>query len=129
MTAADFARAVGATAALLTLLAPARIDVEPSSDDLLHHRTRLAAAQAEQIEIRNAVARREYAPVAMLEDALARRCRQMAKILERLPIELKRRNPELTAADIELVEVEIARLRNIAADADLDWDEAQADDA
>jgi phage terminase Nu1 subunit (DNA packaging protein) len=114
MTAADFARAVGATAALLTLLAPARIDVEPSSDDLLHHRTRLAAAQAEQIEIRNAVARREYAPVALLEEALSQTSRLMARVLERLPGELKRKRPHLTAEDIEIVEATVAELRNIA---------------
>lgn len=115
MTPADVARGLGVVAGLQPVPGAVPSEVEqPTSEDLLHHRTRLAAAQAEQIEIRNAVARREYAPVALLEEALSQTSRLMARVLERLPGELKRKRPHLTAEDIEIVEATVAELRNIA---------------
>ncbi len=83
--------------------------------ELSEERARLARAQAENVEMKNAVLRREYAPVTLLEEALGRVSRQMAGILEALPGNLRRRSPLLTAEDIKLVELEIARVRNLAA--------------
>jgi phage terminase Nu1 subunit (DNA packaging protein) len=82
--------------------------------DLLSQRTRLAAAQAEQIEMRNALMRREYAPVALLEEALAQTSRLMARVLERLPAELRRKRPHLTQEDLEIVAATVAEVRNLA---------------
>jgi len=100
--------------------------------ELSEERARLARAQAENVEMKNAILRREYAPVALLEEAVARTARQMAGILEALPVKLKRAAPMLSADELELVEREIVALRNQAAsarlDADGDWSGASGDD-
>ena len=85
-------------------------------------RARLARAQAENVETKNAVLRREYAPVVLLQEALGRACRQMAGVLEALPVKLRKRSQILTAEDIKFIETEIAELRNIAAASVLESD-------
>jgi phage terminase Nu1 subunit (DNA packaging protein) len=92
--------------------------------ELSEERARLARAQAENVEMKNAVMRREYAPVALLEEALARAARQMARTLEALPVKLRRSSAVMSTDDISLVEREIAGLRNIAAAAVLEDDGA-----
>jgi phage terminase Nu1 subunit (DNA packaging protein) len=92
--------------------------------ELSEERARLARAQAENVEMKNAVMRREYAPVALLEEALARAARQMARTLEALPVKLRRSSAVMSTEDISLVEREIAGLRNIAAAAVLEDDGA-----
>lgn len=97
----------------------------PAVRVMLEQRARLARAQAETVEMKNAILRREYAPVAMLEDALARAARQMVGVLEALPGKLRRRLPDLPAGALTIIEHEICLLRNLAAAAALE--EAAAD--
>ncbi len=98
--------------------------------DLAEERAKLARAQREKIEMQNAVTRRELAPAALIEEVLAKAGSRVAGILDTIPGMLKRRCAALTSADIDMVAVEIARARNIAAAvslADL-RDEAPAED-
>jgi phage terminase Nu1 subunit (DNA packaging protein) len=68
----------------------------------------------------NAITRKESAPVAMLEMAMAAMGRKIARVLEAIPVSIKRRSPHLTAADLEIITTEIAKARNIAASAQLE---------
>lgn len=88
--------------------------------DLGAERAALARAQRERIEMANAVTRRESAPVALLEMALASMGRKVAAALEAVPVTIKRRSKNLTAEDIDIITGEINRARNIAAAAQLE---------
>lgn len=91
--------------------------------DLAAERAALARAQRERIEMQNAVTRRELAPVARLEMALATMGRKVAAVLEAIPGDIKRRSNKLSAEDIEIITGEIVRARNVAATQQLDMRE------
>lgn len=78
-------------------------------------RTRLAAEQADRIAMQNAIARKEYAPVALIESVLAKVGRQIAGILETIPVQLKRRT-DVSQQQLDLITSEIIKARNLAAD-------------
>ncbi len=83
--------------------------------DLIQERAALARAQRIKVEMVNAQMRKQLAPVAMLESVLAKVGRQVATKLESIPVQIKRRSPNLTAEDIDLIAEEITKARNIAA--------------
>lgn len=83
--------------------------------DLATERAGLAKAQREKIEMQNAVTRRELAPVVLIEEVLAKAGGRVAGILDAIPGMIKRRVAGLSSNDIELIAVEVARARNIAA--------------
>lgn len=83
--------------------------------DLATERAALAREQRIRIAMQNSVTRRELAPVALIEEVLARAGSKVAGILDAIPGMLRRRLPTLTADDLKIVAVEIARARNIAA--------------
>lgn len=82
--------------------------------------TRVLKAQADKLERENAIAEKELAPVAYLEAALADVLAQMVALFESLPMNLKRSNPKLTARDIHMVKKELATIRNLAADVNIE---------
>lgn len=90
---------------------------------LATERALLAREQRRRIELDIAVKQREMAPVAVLEVALANISRQVATILEALPIKLRRQSDKLTAEDIALIDREIVLARNLAATASLNLEE------
>jgi phage terminase Nu1 subunit (DNA packaging protein) len=63
----------------------------------------------------------ELAPIDVLEWALSSVCAQISATLETLPAKLKRRLPQLNAADLEIIRKEIAKTRNAAAAARIDF--------
>lgn len=91
--------------------------------DLVTERARLAKEQADKIAMANAVMRKEYAPVVVLSQVLADAGRQIASILETIPVNLKRRSKGLTSQDLEYLQQEIVSARNIAANINLNLDE------
>lgn len=91
--------------------------------DLAAERAALARVQRERIEMQNAVTRRELAPVALLEMALATMSQKVAAILEAIPGDIKRRSNNLVAEDIEIITAEIVKARNTAAAAQLDMEQ------
>ena len=97
--------------------------------DLATERAGLAKAQRERIEMQNDVTRRELAPVVLIEEVLAKAGSKVAGILDAIPGMIKRR-VALSSADLELIAIEIARARNIAAAVSLDdlRDDAPAPD-
>lgn len=88
--------------------------------DLATERAGLARAQREKIEMQNAVTRRELAPAVLIEEVLAKAGGKVAGILDAIPGALRRRLPGLPTELIDLVRVEVAKARNIAAAVSLD---------
>jgi terminase small subunit / prophage DNA-packing protein len=89
--------------------------------DLATERARLAREQADKVAMQNAVMRREYAPVATLAHSVARTGRQIAVILEAIPVQLKRRS-SISIEDLEYITTDIVKARNLAANMRLDLD-------
>lgn len=83
--------------------------------NLADERAKLAKAQRERIELENGVTRKELAPVALIEEVLARAGARVAGILEGIPGAIRRRVPSLSADEINNITAEVVRVRNIAA--------------
>lgn len=97
--------------------------------NLNDERARLAAAQADKVEMENQVMRGELAPVATLEAVLVRAGGKIAAQLDAIPGAIKRRVPGLTDADVGFVRREIAKARNAVANLTLEDIEADEDEA
>lgn len=82
--------------------------------DLATERARLASEQANKVAMQNAIMRREYAAVSLLARSVAKTGRQIAVILEAIPVQLKRRS-NIAVEDIEFIATEIVKARNLAA--------------
>lgn len=94
--------------------------------DPAEQKARLYAAQADKVEMENAVARGELAPVSVLEDVLTRAGTKVSASLDAIPTALKRRLPNLTDADLTIVRRELAKARN--AIASLSLEDLEADE-
>lgn len=92
---------------------------------LATERARLAREQADKVAMINARMRRELAPVGALESSLATTCRQIAAVLEALPVKIKRRLPDLPPEGLDVIAEEIVKVRNIAAAVKLELDEEE----
>jgi len=100
---------------------------------LASERTRLAREQADRIAMRNAVERKEFAPVVLLEEVLATLARQIGTQLDAVLPEVRRRFPYLTGEPIRFLEERLAAAREAAASArfstaDIDQDLADDDE-
>ena len=84
---------------------------------------RLVTAQAEGQEIKNAQLREELAPVDLLRWVLGKVGGQVSAIFDALPMHLKNRNPKLTASNIEMIQRDVAKVQNLAAQMTVDLDE------
>ena len=83
--------------------------------DLATERAGLAKAQRERVEMQNAVTRGELAPAALIEQVLSQAAAKIAGKLDAIPGMIRRRVPQLTATDIDLIAGEIALARNTVA--------------
>lgn len=99
---------------------------------LTAERARLARAQAEKIEMQNAVSRKELAPVALLEQVLATTGTKAQRILATIKGELRRRFPALNATDMQAVDQIVGKALGQVAVMSLtvidDGDQASPDD-
>lgn len=80
--------------------------------DLATERAALARAQREGIEIRNAVLRKDYAPVSLLAEVLASASQNVAERFEHLPGLVRKACPDLPPPAIDRVIATIAGARN-----------------
>jgi phage terminase Nu1 subunit (DNA packaging protein) len=85
------------------------------SGPLADARAALAREQRDEVAMRNAVKRKEFAPISSIEEVLAKVGRQVADILEGLPRTLKLRWPNASAEQLKLITEEIVKARNLAA--------------
>lgn len=80
--------------------------------DLVQERAALAREQREAVAIKNAVARREYAPVELLTQVLSDACSAVVERLEALPARLRKEVPALPIEAHEAIGAVIASARN-----------------
>jgi len=80
--------------------------------DLVQERAALAREMREGHAIKNAVARREYAPVGLLADVLGRASAAVVDRFDTLPGVLRKACPDLPAAARDAIATVIARARN-----------------
>ncbi len=80
--------------------------------DLVQERAALAREQRLSIEIKNALLRGEYAPVALLGEVLAMASQAVAERFEQLPGQLRKTCPDLPTAAVDQVMSGIASARN-----------------
>ncbi len=84
---------------------------------------RLTLAQAEGQEIKNAQLRKELAPVSVIEWVIGKAGGQISAILDAIPLQLKKRNPKLTASNLETIRRDIVKAQNAASQMTVDLDE------
>ena len=87
--------------------------------ELAFQRSELARVSRERAEIKLALERREYAPVALLEQVMATVGRSIVGVLEPLHVNLHRLCPHLTPEDLKLIQLEVSKACDIAASASL----------
>lgn len=92
--------------------AAGRLGSEIGGLDLVQERAALAREQRLGIEIKNAVARGEYAPIAMLSEVLATASQSVVERFEQLPSMLKKSCPDLSESAREQVMAVLADARN-----------------
>lgn len=87
--------------------------------ELAFQRSELARVSRERAEIKLALERREYAPVALIEQVLATVGRSIAGVLEPLHVNLHKLCPALTPGDLKIIQTEVAKACDIAVSASL----------
>lgn len=90
--------------------------------ELMQARAENLRADTRLKELKEAQLRRESAPIVILEYTLSSLGAQIAAILDSIAPKLKRRLPQLTSADIDIIRGEIAKARNAAANLTIDFD-------
>jgi phage terminase Nu1 subunit (DNA packaging protein) len=88
--------------------------------DLSTARAALDNAKRIEVELRNAIKQREYAPVWALADLLALVGRQISGALESIVPGIRLRWPDVGADKLKLIEAEVVKARNLAAGITLD---------
>jgi phage terminase Nu1 subunit (DNA packaging protein) len=106
--------------AALTAIFEAKINDQTA---LMNARAENLAADTRLKNIKEQEMLGQLAPIDALGWALGSVCAQISGILESLPAKLKRRMPQLTAADVHLIQTEIAKARNAAASATIQFPE------
>lgn len=87
--------------------------------DLVQERAQLAREQTRRLVRENAKADRELISHEEVVDTLQHISKQCVSILEALPLNIKRRVPQLKARDIEYVRLEINKARNLIANVEI----------
>ena len=80
--------------------------------DLAQERAALARSQREAVDLKNAVARGEFAPITLLSEVLAQASQSIVERFEQLPGQLKRACPALDDAARDQVMTTLAAARN-----------------
>lgn len=87
---------------------------------LAEQRTRLAREQADRVAMQNAISRRDYMPVQLLEEVLAAVSRRAATQLDSLLPELLQRFPYLAGEPARFVQERLAAARDAMSSARFD---------
>lgn len=89
---------------------------------LMRERALNLAADTRLKELREQELLGTLAPIAAMEWCVSNICAQISAVLATLPSRLKRRNPHLTAVDLDVVRKEVARVCEIASRAKIELD-------
>lgn len=88
---------------------------EPDEGSIEHERLRLTRAQADGQEIKNEVSRGKTAPVEIITTVLSRIAGEASGELDSLPLNVKRRHPELENQVIESIKRHCVKAQNAIA--------------
>jgi phage terminase Nu1 subunit (DNA packaging protein) len=97
-------------------LASGQVRINEDDLELNQERAKLAVQQERKLKRENDLAEKMIAPVSLITEAIAKTASQIIPIMDSLPLEMKRRNPQLTGHDIMLVKKSIAKCRNLIAE-------------
>lgn len=86
------------------------------SDKLTVEKTKLAASQAKESELRVMIKAGQLVPITALELTLGKIGSSASSHLASIPLNLKRRIPHLTITDIELITKELITVQNAISD-------------
>ena len=103
--------------ALEAVYAPKNQDEKLVLED---ERAKLTIEQRRKVKRDNDIADGKVAPVELITVVLSKATGEIVAVLEALSLSLKRKNPNLTARDLEFLKKEIAKCRNTAASAAVD---------
>ncbi|MCP4477844.1 MAG: terminase small subunit [Planctomycetaceae bacterium] len=98
-------------------------DVQQIKIDTLGENRRLKKEQADNLSLKNELLRGHSVPAEMASFVLGKIAAQTVSILEQIPGAIKRRLPEISNKDLDVVRKEIATCRNIASKCDQYTDE------
>ena len=113
---------IGVIQGYVSYLQERSLGQEFSDSDFRAERIRLTRAQAESLELKNEIAKREVAPIELLTHAVSNGATQIAAILGSVPLNIKRQIPRLTSTEIETIKREIVKAQNAAAAIKIDFD-------
>ena len=77
----------------------------------------LTRERRRNLEMKNAILSREYAPIEVISTTVAKVAGQIAAVLDTLPLTMKRKLPDLSITDLEIVKREVVKCQNIASKA------------
>ncbi len=101
-------------------IASGQVRISDDDLELSQERAKLAIQQERKLRRENDLEEKIIAPVSLLTVALAKAASQIIPIMDSLPLEMKRRNPQLSGHDIMLVKKSIAKCRNLIAEMKVD---------
>lgn len=92
-----------------------KADQSGTNSDIEAERLRLTRAQAEGQEIKNELAKGKTAPVEIISLVLSKVAGEATGILDSLPLDIRRRHPELQTAVIESIKRQVVKSQNAIA--------------
>ena len=104
-------------------LAPLDSEVEAQ---LAQEKLRLTKEQADQLELKNELARAKVVPTDLFSAILSRVAAEIAGIIDTLPLQVKRKHPELETPVIESIKWQCVKAMNAMARVDAVADEVIA---
>lgn len=96
--------------------------------DFDRERARLVKAQADQVELKNAITRREVARVELLTFAAADAGQRIAAVLGTVKGRIKRAMPSLNNQALHEIEQLVVECQNAASQIQIDWSDAPEGD-
>lgn len=91
--------------------------------DQEQERARLLKEQADAMGMKNAITRKEWAPIQAIEWAAAKAAAQVSAVLEGIPAIIRRRFPSVPVGVIDAIDREIVKCQSIASRVAVNFDE------
>lgn len=88
-------------------------DLSPGTID--YEKLRLTKAQADNMELKNQIARAEVAPIELIEKVITRASAEAVGLLDSLPLTIKRKHPDLNTQIIESIKRQTVKAQNAIA--------------
>lgn len=93
------------------------------NNELTVEKIRLTASQADESELKVDLKKRDVAPLAAMELAISKIAVNAASKLEQIPIRVKRKLPNLTTRELEIISKEIIAVQNEVAEIEISDDD------